>query len=128
MVEDMFWSSSCGRIELQFKDTDQVFSMAHIGDCEESVKAELPYFQPQLAKLNRERILSVLSEMFFDECQNEIVVEGCTSNLEQLSDEELYVKLLWIAAGDKRDELNMDALCEWQNEFLAERDREINGD
>ena len=125
---DMFWSSSCGRIELQFKDIEQVLSMAHSGDCKESVKAQIPYFLPQLQTLDRARILSVLSEMFFDECQNEIVVEGCTSNLDQLSDEDLHVKLLWIAAWDKHDEYNMDELCKWQNQFLAEREREKHGE
>lgn len=116
---DMFWSSSCGRIELQFKDIEQVLSMAHSGDCEESVKEQIPYFLPQLQKIERSRIISVLNECSGDWSIGELL---------KLTQEDLYTKLLWIAAWDKHDEYNMDELCEWQNDFLAEREREKHGE
>lgn len=112
---DMFWSSSCGRIELEFKDPEQVYTMFHSGDCEDSVKAEIPYFLPQLQKIDRSRIISVLNESSGDWSIGELL---------ELTQDDLYTKLLWIAAGDKHDEINMDELCEWQNDFLAEKRRE----
>lgn len=124
---DMFWSSNCGRIELEFKDSEQVFNMYHGGKSKETVKAELPYFKDQLAKYDRNTILSVLTEMFNNECQSEIL-NGAISKMHDESKEDLQIRILWIAAYDKHDEINMDELCEWQNDFLADRRREIDGE
>ncbi len=112
---DMFWSSSCGKIELEFKDPEQVFNMSHSGDCGDSIRAELPYFLEALQKYEIELIAAVLAECSGDWHKDELLKE---------STEDLYVKLLWIAAWDKHDEINMDELCEWQNNFLAEKRRE----
>lgn len=112
---DMFWSSSCGRIELEFKDHEQVFTMAHSGECGDDIRAVLPYFLEQLQKYQISLIAEVLSECSGDWTTVDLLLETNT---------DLYVKLLWIASWDKRDEINMDELCEWQNDFLAEKRRE----
>ncbi len=114
-MEDQIWfTSSCGKIEFTFRDLEQVYSMHHSGDCEESVKAELPYFLETLQAIPRETIVSVLEETGG---WNE-------SELAEQSSTDLYIKLLWIASGDVRDREEMEELCQWQNDFLAERRRE----
>lgn len=126
MSIDMTWDSSCGRIALEFKDQEQVFNMYHHGDCEESVKNELPYFLPQLQNIDNEIIISVLKEIFADAEFSELY-----PNAKQLNNadcEDLYLKLLWVAAGDLADRINMDELCNWQNEFLSDLARERRND
>ena len=89
-MEDLIWSSSTGRIELQFRDSEQVHNMFHQGDCSDSVKEELAFFQAALDKLSRSDIVESLVE-----------TGGWTDDeLAPLPDHELHVKLLWIAAGD----------------------------
>jgi len=98
MKEQVWFTSSCGTIEFTFRDLDQVYSMHHAGDCEESVKAELPYFLETLQAIPREKIISVLLETGGwddDELENE-------------SDTDLYVKLLWIASGDVYDQQQIE--------------------
>jgi hypothetical protein len=98
MQDQIWYTSSCGKIEFTFRDLDQVYSMHHAGDCEESVKAELPYFLETLQAIPREKIVSVLLETGAwddDELENE-------------SDTDLYVKLLWIASGDVYDQQQME--------------------
>jgi len=118
-MEDQVWyTSSCGKIEFTFRDLEQVYTMHHAGDCEESVTAELPYFLETLKAIPRETIESVLLET------------GAWNNeeLAQESDNDLYVKLLWIASGDVHDREQMEELCQWQNDFLSERHREESED
>lgn len=115
---DLFWTSSCGRIELEFKDTEQVFNMSHSGECGPSIREELPYFLEKLQTYDKETIAKVLAECSGDWNVDELLNEPIN---------DLYVKLLWIAAWDKHDEIDMDELCEWQNDFLAEIRREESG-
>jgi len=111
MQDQIWYTSSCGKIEFTFKDLEQVYSMHHAGDCEESVKAELPYFLEKLQAIPRETIVSVLVE-----------TGGWDSEeLEDESDTDLYIKLLWIASGDVHDNAEMNDLCEWQNDFMSDR-------
>lgn len=91
--ESIWFTSSCGKIEFTFRDLEQVYTMHHAGDCEESVKAELPYFLETLQAIPRETIVSVLLETGGWDVEE----------LSQESDNDLYVKLLWIASGDVRD-------------------------
>ena len=116
--ESAWFTSSCGKIEIAFRDMEQVYRMYHPGDCEESVKSELPYFQASLNAIPRETIISVLSE----------TGAWDSNELSQLSDSDLYVKLLWIASADVYDEAQMEELCQWQNDFLSERRREESED
>lgn len=98
MQDQIWYTSSCGKIEFTFRDLDQVYSMHHAGDCEESVKAELPYFLETLQAIPREKIVSVLLETgAWDDAE-----------LEKESDTDLYVKLLWIASGDVYDQKQME--------------------
>lgn len=114
-MPELIWNSSCGKIELEFKSIEQVYDMSHPGDCEESVKAEYQYFKEQLSKIELLTICNVLSEVFADDTAAELMLE---------STEDLHIKLLWIAACDLRDQENMEELCRWQNDFLAEKRRD----
>lgn len=90
MSNSLWFISSTGIVEIEFRDVEQVNAMYHSGDCEDSVKEELPYFTEQLEKITEENKIAVLLET------------GCwdENELSNLSTEDINIKLLWIAAGD----------------------------
>lgn len=92
MSNSLWFTSSTGIVEIEFRDVDQVYAMYHSGDCEDSVKEELPYFTEQLEKITEENKIAVLLETGWDE-----------DELSDLSTEDINIKLLWVAAGDLYD-------------------------
>lgn len=99
--KNIYWSSSCGLLLLIFRDRSQVEEIAHSGDCQESTLAALPYFR------NGQQFDAYSDEMIRDylvECGIEREGKDGTDSMDRNS---LEMYLLWIAAGDMLDVLNM---------------------
>lgn len=99
--KNVYWSSSCGRLNLIFRDREQVEEIAHSGDCEPSTRAALPYFRDgqQFDAYSDEMIRNYLAEVGIER-------EGVDGS-DNMNRDTLEMYLLWIAAGDMLDVFNM---------------------
>ena len=96
MKDPIWWSESLARIELQFKDRDQVESIYHQGDCEDSTRSEMDHFVPQLERHPTDLVIEILQDAGFD-----------LSEIEQDSRDDNLMRLVWMAAGDLYDVIQM---------------------
>lgn len=87
-----YWSSGCGRIELQL-DLDDAAQGSHPGPCDADI-AELravPYIAEQLAALDPALVSDILREY------------GAWDDAERAIHQDNLDRLLWIACGDLTD-------------------------
>lgn len=91
----MWWTSGCGRIELQIPKS-LVSVGYHQGDCEAGVKELMakPAIAKQLEKIHPDSLVLVLQEYGAWD-KNEL--KDHQSNLQ---------RLVWIACGDLQEEIN----------------------
>lgn len=95
--KNQYWSSSCGRLSLIFKNADQVLSIACPGDAENATREALSYFKEngdQLAAYDNK-----LLRMHLVSCGLE------SEEVEAMDRDTLELYTVWIAAGDQRDEI-----------------------
>jgi hypothetical protein len=91
MMKNYIWSTGSGRIEIEFPE-EAIIDCFHQGRCDEDVE----FWQEKLnLNLDRDLMISELGEY------------GAWSpeELNDLSDEELEQKLIWIGAGDLADSM-----------------------
>lgn len=93
-VKRVWWSSSCGRIELQMTP-EQAQGAHHQGQCDEDVRAlsEEPDIAAQLAAIQPDVLARELRE------------HGAWEDSELADHEQNLQRVLWIAAGDICEEL-----------------------
>ncbi|WAK45588.1 hypothetical protein [Cronobacter phage EspYZU12] len=99
--KNVYWSSSCGRLCLIFRDREQVEEIAHSGDCEASTVEALPYFRDglQFSAYTDQMIRDYLAETGIER-------EG-VDGIDNMDRHTLEMYLLWIAAGDMLDVFNI---------------------
>ncbi len=87
----VWWSSSCGRVELQITPTDAAKGH-HSGQCDTDIAKlrQVPYIAYQLARINPVSLQLEMREIFFDSDED----PECTNHENNLS------RVLWIACGD----------------------------
>ena len=91
----MYWSSSCGRIELNITKAQAVRG-AHPGPCDNDIAAlrTVPAIRRQLAKLNPEHVEAYLQEF------------GAWDEIELMDHDANLDRLLWIACGDINEDMH----------------------
>jgi hypothetical protein len=91
--EKLWWTSSCGRVELQI-DFDDALACSHSGSCDSDIEwlRTCPYIIEQLSKLSPKLIADGLKE--------------CGAwDADELADHDANLsRLLWIACCDLRDQ------------------------
>ena len=89
MSARLWWSSSCGRLELQLTE-EQARSASHQGQCDEDVAAlaRVPEVAAQLAAFDPEHLRAELRGY------------GAWDDAELADHEQNLQRILWLAAGD----------------------------
>lgn len=90
----LYWTSGCGRIELEFESLEQAQSCTHPGPCDEDVRAlsQVPFIRAQLDKADPQHLREDLNGY------------GAWDEEELADHEQNLQRMLWLAAGSVVDE------------------------
>lgn len=95
--KNQYWSSSCGRLCLIFRDRAQVEAIHHKGQCVDDTRHGLEYFHQGQ---QFDAYSDTLIREFLVSCGIE---NDGPDGVQAMTRQDLEMYLLWVAAGDLRD-------------------------
>jgi|AGFT01.1.fsa_nt_gi hypothetical protein len=106
---DLEWQSDCNKLVLVFPSYDMVYELATTREKAEASSKALCQLLGQVGSYQLDDMREVL--------------KGYDVNTDDLTINDMIKLIILQAASDLHDKENMEELCEWQNDFLAESRR-----